>query len=59
MKEKKPRKMSLPSRGKHAVGNILIVIPRELGNDCVSVVLAFTLLMALGSTIGKNYLFSE
>lgn len=51
--------MSLPSRGKHAVGNTLIVIPRELGNDCVSVVLAFTLLMALGSTIGKNYLFSE
>lgn len=51
--------MSLPSRGKHAVGNILNVTPREFDNNCVCVILAFKLLMAFGSTTGKNYLVSE
>lgn len=51
--------MSLPSREKLAVGNILNVTPREFDNHCVSVILAFMLLMAFGSTTGKNYLFSK
>jgi len=50
--------MSLPSREKNAVGNRLIVTPREFDNHCVSVILAFMLLMAFKLTTGKYYLFS-
>lgn len=41
--------MNLPFRKKHIVGNMFNVTPREFNYHHVSMIIAFTLLMAFGS----------